>query len=171
MCIDSARIRPARTNRYPGEVTTTAALLEGARHRLAGAPTVALGMLRTSRWRADRIVRAGRAWHVGVLLLTDGGVLATGEILRAAEEVRRGYAAESSRGRAARRAMARRGGFAEGEVVHIGWREIDVQAVDDGEASGPLALIDDVPHVQWAPGGALVPLAGYLDEKIALLRG
>ncbi|WP_309128363.1 glutaminase [Microbacterium sp.] len=150
-------------------MTTTAALLDGARRRLAGTPRVALGVLRTSRWRADRITRAGEAWHLGVLLLTDDGALATGEILRAAEEVRRGYAAESSRERAARRALARRGGFDEGEVVHVGWQEIDVEAVDAGGASGPLALVDDVPRIRWAVGGALVPLAGYLEERIALL--
>ncbi|MFD5213270.1 glutaminase [Microbacterium sp. NPDC058345] len=151
-------------------MTTTAALLDDARGRLTGVPREGLGMLRTSRWRADRIVRAGTAWHLGVLLLTDDGVLATGEILRAAEEVRRGYAAESSRRRAERRAMARRGGFGEGEVVHLGWQYIDVPAVDAGGASGPLALIDGAPHVRWSPGGALVPLAGYLDERIALLH-
>ncbi|BDZ40528.1 hypothetical protein [Microbacterium suwonense] len=59
-------------------------------------------------------MRAGEAWHLGVLLLTDDGVAETGEILRAAEEVRRGYPAESARARAERRAQARRGGFAEG---------------------------------------------------------
>jgi len=128
-------------------------------------------MLRTSRWRADRIVRAGEAWHLGVLLLTDDAVLATGEILRAAEEVRRGYAAESARERASRRAMARRGGFREGEVVHLGWQMLDAAAVDAGAASGPLALIDSEPHVRWSPGGAFVPLGGYLDERIALLLG
>lgn len=148
----------------------TAALLNDARRRLSGTPREGLGMLRRSRWRADRIVRAGEAWHLGVLLLTDDGVLATGEILRAAEEVRRGYTAESARARAERRAQARRGGFGEGEVVHLGWQVLDPDAVDSGAASGPLALIDGVPGVRWSPGGALVPLAGYLDERIALLR-
>jgi len=152
-------------------MTTTAALLDGARRRLTGVPREGLGMLRTSRWRADRIVRAGDAWHLGVLLLTDDGVLATGEILRAAGEVRRGYTAESARERAGRRAMARRGGFREGEVVHLGWQVLDAAAVDAGGASGPLALVDGAPHVRWSPGGALVPLAGYLEERIALLSG
>ncbi|MFD5226417.1 glutaminase [Microbacterium sp. NPDC058342] len=152
-------------------MTTTSALFDAARERLAGARREGLGLLRTSRWRADRIVRAGTAWHLGVLLLTDDAVLATGEILRAAAEVRRGFAAESARARAERRAQARRGGFAEGEVVHLGWRTLDVTAIDAGGASGPLALLDGEPGVRWSPGGALVPLAGYLDEKIALLRG
>lgn len=150
-------------------MTSTVALLDAARGRLAGVPREGLGMLRHSRWRADRIVRVGEAWHLGVLLLTDDAVLSTGEILRAAEEVRRGYAAESARDRAARRTMARRGGFREGEVVHLGWQVLDAAQVDAGGASGPLALLDGAPHVRWSPGGALVPLSGYLDEKVALL--
>ncbi|QMU96236.1 glutaminase [Microbacterium esteraromaticum] len=146
-------------------------LLRDARTRLAGAPRESLGLQRTSRWRGDRIVRAGSAWHLGVLLLTDDGVLSTAEILRAAEPVRRGYAADSARARAERRAQARRGGFAEGEVVHVAWQVLDVAAVDAGGASGPLATVDGVPSVRWSPGGALVPLRGYLDERIALLLG
>jgi len=150
---------------------TTVSLLADARRRLTGAPREALGLLRSSRWRADRIVRAGEAWHLGVLLLTDDAVLATGEVLRAAEEVRRGYPADSARVRAERRAQARRGGFAEGELVHVDWRLLDADAVDAGSASGPLALIDGEPGVRWSASGGLVPLAGYLDEKIELLRG
>jgi hypothetical protein len=150
---------------------TTVSLIADARRRLAGAPRQSLGLLRTSRWRADRIVRAGEAWHLGVLLLTDDAVLATGEILRAAEEVRRGYTADASRARAERRAQARRGGFAEGEVLHLGWQPLDAASVDSGSASGPLALIDGTPGVRWSPGGGLTPLAGYLDEKIEMLRG
>ncbi|MFC7788826.1 glutaminase [Microbacterium sp. MAHUQ-60] len=151
-------------------MVTTVSLLADARRRLAGVPPEALGLLRSSRWRADRIVPAGVAWHLGVLLLTDDAVLETGEILRAAEEVRRGYPADSARARAERRAQARRGGFAEGELVHVGWRQLDADAVDAGVASGALALIDGEPGVRWSPSGGIIPLRGYLDEKIALLR-
>lgn len=152
-------------------MTTTVSLLEDARRRLADAPREGLGTLRTSRWRKERIVRAGEAWHLGVLLLTDDGVLATGEILRASEEVRRGYTAIASRARAERRAAAFRGGFAEGEIVHLGWQELDAAAVDAGVAVGPLLLQGGEPAVRWSNTGVPVPLAGYLDEKIALLRG
>ncbi|MFE6997251.1 glutaminase [Microbacterium sp. NPDC057659] len=142
---------------------TTAALLAATRERLADAPMQGLGVAKVSRWRAARIVRAGEAWHLGVLLLTRGGVLATGEVLRAAEEVRRGYAAESARARADRRAQARRGGFGEGEVVHVGWAELD----DDAVESGPLVTVDGVPMVRWSAGG-IMPLEAYLDEQIEL---
>jgi hypothetical protein len=150
---------------------TASQLLADAREALAGAPKEGLGEERDSRWRGQRIVRVGEAWHLGVLLLTDDAVLATGEILRAAEEVRRGYTADASRARAERRAQARRGGFAEGEVLHLGWQPLDAASVDSGSASGPLALIDGTPGVRWSPGGGLIPLAGYLDEKIEMLRG
>lgn len=152
-------------------MSTAAELFEDARRRLTDVTQEGLGLERSSRWRGQRIVRAGRAWHLGVLLLTDDRVLVTGEILRAAAPVRRGYTAESARARADRRAQARKGGFAEGEVVHVGWQELDLDAVDSGGASGPLALVDGVPHLRWAPGAAFVPLAAYLDERIALARG
>ena len=150
---------------------TTAALFDDARRRLAGIHRDGLGIERSSRWRRARIVRAGEAWHLGVLLLTDDEVLATGEVLRAAEEVRRGYPAESARARAERRAQARRGGFAEGELVHYGWKVLDIASVDAGAASGPLAMIDDMPSVRWSSGGGFVALEGYLAERIALLHG
>src|SRR5690606_22948033 len=91
------------------------ALFAGARERLRDAPQEALGV-RAPRGRilrrAPRIVPAGSAWRLGVLLLVpDGEVLAVGEVLRAAPEVRRGYTAESARVRAATRAAAVRGGF------------------------------------------------------------
>ncbi|MGA7147616.1 MAG: glutaminase, partial [Microbacterium sp.] len=73
------------------------ALLEAARVRLAGAPQESLGELRTPGRvlgiaRSPRIVPAGRAWHLGVLLLTEDGLLATGEIIRARADAPRGYA-------------------------------------------------------------------------------
>jgi hypothetical protein len=156
-------------------VTATAELLEAARARLRGAPREALGVYREPRRllgiaRAPRIERHGAAWHLGVLLLADAEVYATGEIIRARGEARRGFAAESQRQRAELAAAARRGGFAEGETVHIGWRALDVHAVDRGETSGPLAVVAGVPSVRWSAAGGFVPLAGYLDERVSLLR-
>jgi hypothetical protein len=149
-------------------------LLAGARARLAGAPREALGELIEPRRvlgiaRAPRIVARGEAWHVGALLLTDAAVLAVGEVVRAAAEVRRGFAAESQRRRAELAAAARRGGFPEGATVHIGWHELDAAAVARGAASGPLAMLDGVPSIRWSATGGYAPLAQYLDERIALL--
>lgn len=149
---------------------TASALLASARAELAGAPREGLGEERQSRWRGHRIVRVGEAWHLGVLLLTDDHTLATAEVLRAADPGRRGYTAESARERAVRRALALRGGFGEGEVAHIGWSVIDVDAVDAGGASGPLAVRDGVPSVRWSTAGGWMPLEAYLRERVQLLR-
>jgi hypothetical protein len=104
-----------------------------------------------------------------VLLLTDDGVLATGEIVRARQDAPRGYTAESQRRRAELAAAARRGGFAEGEVVHVGWRTLDLDAVSRGESSGPLSVVDGTPIVRWSATARSVPLAPYLDERVQLL--
>ncbi|MCR2802166.1 glutaminase [Microbacterium sp. zg-Y818] len=146
-----------------------------ARRRLAGAPRERLGSPLTVRRvlgfaRAPRVTPVGDGWHLGVLLVTDDAVLAIGEIVRARQEVRRGYTAQSQRERAERQAAAFRGGFAEGEVVHIGWRMLDLDAVARGEASGPLSMRDGVPSVRWSAAGGYRPLEDYLAERIELLR-
>lgn len=151
-----------------------AALFETARSRLAEAPVVALGELTQPRrvlgvGRAPRILPRGSAWHLGVLLLTDDAVLATGEIVRARAEAIRGYTAESQRERAALAAAASRGGFAEGAAVHVGWRMLDLAAAQQGAASGPLLLHEGVPGVRWSNAGGYMPLERYLDDRIALL--
>lgn len=151
-------------------MTAASGLFAEARAALADAPREGLGEERQSRWRGRRIVRVGAAWHLGVLLLTDTQVFATAEVLRAADPGRRGYTAESARERAARREEALRGGFHEGEVVHVGWTVIDVPVVDAGGASGPLAVVDGVPSVRWSSAGGFMPLDAYLRERVALLR-
>ncbi|UYO97707.1 glutaminase [Microbacterium sp. M28] len=145
------------------------ALLDDTRRQLVGVPKEGLGEEKHSRFRGDRIVRVGEAWHVGVLLLTDDAALATAEVLRAADAGRRGYTAESARQRAVRREWALRGGFGAGEVVHVGWSAIDVDAVDAGAASGPLAWVGGIPQVKWSGAGGYMPLEAYLRERIALL--
>ncbi|GAA5093068.1 hypothetical protein GCM10025760_22660 [Microbacterium yannicii] len=153
---------------------STAALFDAARARLAAAPREALGELVVPRRilgvaRAPRVERRGEAWHLGVLLLTDDAVLATGEIVRAREEARRGYTAESQRRRAELAAAARRGGFAEGETVHLGWRMLQPAVVDAGSESGPLAVVGGVPSVRWSSAGGLMTLEAYLADRVALL--
>lgn len=149
----------------------TAELLDAARVRLtaAAAPREALGELVVPRRilgvaRAARIERRGTAWHLGALLLTDDAVLATGEIVRARQEARRGYTAESQRQRSELAFAARRGGFAEGETVHVGWRALRLDPLD-----APLAAQDGIPSIRWSAAGALMPLQAYLDERVALL--
>lgn len=147
-----------------------------ARGRLAGLPRERLGAWATSRkvfgiGRAPRIVPVGEAWHLGVLLLGPDAVAATGEVLRARTETIRGFTAESQRARAALAAAARRGGFAEGEVLHLAWEPLDLAVVDAGGSSGPLSVVAGVPQVRWSRGGGIRTLSDYLDEQIALREG
>ena len=137
---------------------STRALLDGARARLTDAPREALGELIVPRkvlgvGRSPRIVRRGAAWHLGVLLLTDDQVLATGEVVRAREEVRRGFTAESQRERAATAAAVFRGGFPEGTAVHVGWTILDLADPARGGAAGPLAVRGGEPVVRWSAAG------------------
>lgn len=150
---------------------STLELLDTARARLAAAaaPREALGELVVPRRilgvaRAPRLERRGSAWHLGALLLTDDAVLATGDIVRARQEARRGYTAESQRQRSELAAAARRGGFAEGETVHLGWRVLQPDTPD-----APLALHDGIPSIRWSASGALMPLEAYLAERVGLL--
>lgn len=148
-------------------------LLREARERLVDAPRERIGDLQEGRRllgipRPSRIAPRGAAWHLGVLLLTDEEVLATGDIVRARAEVRRGFAAESQRRRAELAAAAARGGVPEGETVHIGWRVLDLDALD--ARSAPLAVRDGEVFVRWSTAGGYMPLARYLDERIELLR-
>lgn len=163
-------------------LTDARAALAEARAALVGVPKEALGELRTGRRilgipRADKITPAGEAWHLGVLLVTDDAVLATGEIVRARAEVIRGFPAESQRARAAVAAAASRGGFAEGRIVHIGWRAIDLDALaasvltaEPMNDAGPIALRGGEAVVRWSASGGYVPLRRYLSERVELLQ-
>ncbi len=155
--------------------SSAAALIDDARRRLAAAqaPRERLGVRQEGRrllgfGRAARILPVGEAWHVGVLLIADHEVFATGEVLRARAEAVRGYTAESQRARSERAAAAFRGGFAEGEPVHLDWTAVDLARVDGGAASGPLAGGAGGVTVAFATG-ARMPLSAYLDDRIALL--
>jgi len=149
------------------------AVLRDVRRRLDGSPRERLGDWAHARrllgfGRAPRIVPVGEAWYVGVLLIGDADLYATGEILRARTEAIRGYTAEAQRARSERAAAAARGGFADGEVLHLGATWVDLDAVRRGEASGPLALVDGIPLVTWTPAGARRPLSDYLDDQLSL---
>lgn len=154
-------------------VHTTTGLLQAARERLAGSSRERLGEWTQGRrilgiGRAPRIVPVAEAWHVGVLLIGEDRVFATGEVLRARHDAIRGYTAEAQRARAERAAAAFRGGFAEAEVLHLGWSEMDAAAVDRGAGSGILSLQDGVPHITWSHTGPPRPLEDYLDDMLSL---
>lgn len=142
-------------------------LLADARARLGGVARERLGVLRAPRVlgiaRAERIAPVASAWHLGVLLLTEDAVYGTGEIVRAADHGRRGYTAATQRRRGELALAALRGGFAEGETVHVGWSD-----AAPGEEGSPLVRRGEAWLVRWSPRAAPVPLRPYLDERVAL---
>ena len=119
--------------------------------------------------RAPRISPVASAWHLGVLLLNEGGLWATNEIVRAHEDLPRGFTSENQRRRAELAAAAHRGGFAEGEEVHVGRESVDPTALERGEEADPLVMIQGAPAVRWSASGSPRPLAGYLNERIEFI--
>jgi hypothetical protein len=150
-------------------------LLQSARERLAaaGAARERTGELVRPRLlaglRSPKIVPRAEVWRVGVLLIGEEDVFAEGNVVRAADPGRRGFTAEATRTRAELAAAAIRGGFGEGEPAHLDAVRLDLGALGRGESTGPLALVGGVPHVRWSPAAGYTPLAGYLEERIALL--
>ena len=154
-------------------------LLLDARTRLAGIEQVPIGRLADpprllSAFVGTRIVPDGSVWALGVLLLGVDrrgvdGVWATGEVVRARPEDRRGYTAESARRRGELAAAASRGGFADGVAVQLPAMRLDVASLAEEDSAGPLAIIDGVPMVRWSASAPMMPLAPYLDERIRLL--
>ncbi len=146
------------------------------RSQLDGLPTELLGEYRAAKRvlgipRAPRIVAIGEAWHLGALLVTADGVLATGDVARSLEPSRKGYTAISARERDELRFAAYRGGVPEGRAVHYDWTPIDFAALAAGGTSGPLAIQDGELRIRWSAAGGYAPLDGYLRERIELARG
>ena len=118
--------------------------------------------------RATRIVPVEKVWRIGVLLIGEHAVFGVGEVLRTRTEAVRGYTATAQRERAERAAAAARGGFADGEIVHLDAERLDLDALDRGEPTGPLLVIEGVVRVRWSALGSPRPLRDYLDEQLAI---
>jgi hypothetical protein len=127
--------------------------------------------------RAPRMRPIGRVWRLGVLLLdADGGVLGTGQVVRAERPARRSITAEAVAEQRALRAAAVKGGIAEGETVNFGAHRVDFDELAGTGASGPLVLSDEYGAggkvlVRWSPAqpDALIDLASYLADRVELL--
>ena len=124
--------------------------------------------------RNARLRRTGAAWNLGAVLIETEtlALLTPGTVTRSKKERRVGYVAESARERDALRWAAARGGFAEGEVVHVDPERLDIDALTAGQCarSGPLVLNDRGEiAIEWARESAPRPLAGYLEERATLL--
>lgn len=145
----------------PHEVVTATV----ARLRDAGAPTeVRVATLRGAFGRAKlRVV--GEVWRVGALCLdADGGVWATGEVLVVTAPTHPNFRSESALARNELRGLLLRAGVREGSTAVVDPRVLDLDAPEP-----PLAATDEGLGVLWTPGGAAVPLAAYLTERVELL--
>jgi hypothetical protein len=124
--------------------------------RRRGAPDEALAEVRAKRSfgpikRQPAMVPVGRAWRLGVLLLSaDGSLRRTGSITRAVEPTRsQGLDSGVEARKEARRQAVR--AFAEGDAVDYDWE--------------PIAL-----RVQWGPAvHETRALAAYLADRIEVL--
>ncbi|MGX5681255.1 hypothetical protein [Schumannella luteola] len=145
-------------------MTDLPGMLEHAVARLdqGGVPDEALAMLRGPRrigpvLRGPKFIAQGRAWRLGVLLLSRNGELyATGTVTRAI--VPKDFAANKSPAEEARRELQRaaaRGPFSRGESVNHGYRP----ALGDTVIERDGALLLRLPDAE-------VPLETYLDDRI-----
>lgn len=127
--------------------------------------------------RAARMTAIGRVWRLGVLLLdADGGVYATGRVVRAERAARRSITADAVAEQRALRAAAVKGGIPEGETVDFAARRVDFEELSREAESGPLVLSSDgagglAVFVRWSPSqpDALTPLDAYLRDRVDLL--
>jgi len=170
----------------PGAAAATAAARDALRStvdelRARGVPDEAVAVLRTPRAlgpirRAPVMVPTGRAWRLGVLLLTaDGGLAATGRVTRALEPTRSQDLSAGVEARKDARRAAARGRFREGEAVH--WDVVPLALepdalVDPGDPfPGRLTLRGQEVVVQWGPtAGDVRPLAAYLRDRLDVLE-
>jgi len=131
-----------------------------------GVPDEALATLRRPRFGRPRLVRAGRAWRLGVLLIArDGTLYETATVTRAVEPLR-GVTNRSAEAEARRelRHIAARSGFPVGEAVNVDPVPIDLDVLD-----GPLLLEGDTVMVRWNAGGGIRPVEDYLADRVSLL--
>jgi hypothetical protein len=140
-----------------------------------GAETEALAVLRDGRGigkirTKPFMVRTGKAWRLGVVLLdTSGTLYETGEITRAIEPqvAVTNRSAEAERKREYRRAAAR-GSFHTGETINHGFTPIDVSEDALRSGSGPLSLAESGGILVRLASGSRIPLERYLADRVSL---
>lgn len=163
------------------DAAPAAALAELLRRTVAdldsrGAPDEALGAVKPGRGlgpisTATKMVRAGRAWRLGVLLIDrDARLFETGSVTRAIVPLRAvtNRSAEAEARRDDRRAAAR-GNFPEGEVVNFDYSPIDTSAAALEGGAGILSLKDGEVMVRWHATDPPRRLATYLADRLGLL--
>ncbi|GAA2752146.1 hypothetical protein [Amnibacterium kyonggiense] len=149
-----------------------------AAERLAALPEDAVAELvpagrRFGIPRPAKLRPVGRAWRLGVLLLSaDGTVRATGAVTRAVPPGHPGHMAASTEARRQIRDAAFRGPFPQGATVHYDAPVLPLTPEALTGSAGPLFLRDGRVRVRWsvsASDDAARDLGPYLDERVGLL--
>ncbi len=143
--------------------------------RARRAPDEALAEVRAKRSfgpikRQPAMVPVGRAWRLGVLLLSaDGSLRRTGSITRAVEPTRsQGLDSGVEARKEARRQAVR--AFEEGDAVDYDWEPIALDAASLARGSGPLSLRGREIRVQWGPAAHETrSLDAFLADRIEVL--
>lgn len=131
----------------------------------AGAPTEVRVARRRGAFGRERLRAVGEVWRLGALCLDPaGGVWATGDVLVVTRPTHPNHRSAVALERNALREQLVRAGVPLGATAVIDPRPLDLDApapplVEDGEGLGVL----------WTPGGAVIPLATYLAERVDLL--
>jgi len=117
--------------------------------------------------------RIGAVWRLGVFLLdAEGGLRATGSLVRATPPGRPQYQSQSAEDRRSLRAAAQRGRFRGGETVNFNAPLIPLEPSALRGTTGPLFLRDGRPLVRWsaaANDADAREFGGYLAERVYLL--
>lgn len=153
-------------------------LRAASRLEAAGVADEALAEVYTPRGiplvkRAPALRPIGRAWRLGVVLLSaDGRLFTAAESTRAVEPKWFNHRSTEVEHRRLAQQAAHRGPFAEGEVVNFEVVELalDEHSLHDG--SGPLSVVDGTVMLRWAGHDlGLTPLDAYLEDRVSLLIG
>lgn len=128
------------------------------------------------RWffaKKARFESLTRVWPLGVLLVTtDGQMYATGETTRATAPGYPGHVSEERERRRELTAIAHRGRFVEGEIIHFNAPLIDISPGSMLNSESPIILTERGPLVRWNPGVSLEnaqPFDAYVQERVQLL--
>jgi hypothetical protein len=141
----------------------------------SGARDEALGEVRLPRGfgpfkTSVQIAPVGRAWRLGILLVTsDARLFRVGRITRATETGRPQSLSLSVEQRRAERVAATKGHFAEGEVVNFEYEAIALDPESLARGDGSLSIDGSRVVLAWNSPGDRRDLAAYLDEMFVLL--
>lgn len=135
------------------------------RLRDVGVPTETRVAVVRGRFGRGKPRAVGEVWRLGALCLAgDGALFATGDVLVVTEPTHPNHRNALAVQRNETRSMLRRAGIPVGTTVVLDARPLDLAAPEP-----PLVVTPDGLGVQWTAGGASIPFAAYLTERVDLL--